>query len=115
VTMPALTPYGDAVAIARDARRRGCGKMLVVVNAEGRQTRGPQSRLYRGTVPAWLDIPGVDGTVIRRHVDDDGIIRRLTVSLDVTDVLAASDVIVLASLEDIPPPPKRVERFSMAR
>jgi len=72
------TAYPKAYA----ASRRGKPTIQLVVNAEGRRYR-PRY------ISVWRHIAGVRGWVIKRLPDDDGVITRLVVQVDVVDILAA--------------------------
>jgi hypothetical protein len=107
MTLPAVTPLIDAIAMARDAHRRGRRQITVIIDAMNRRT-------IRHTVNVWIDMPGVQGWVINRFADEDGVIERLGVMVDVIDVLAANDLLQLASNEDTMPRRRGVQ-FTIQR
>jgi len=108
--LPAVVSFAEAVDLARDARRRSLRSITVVVDAEGRRGR------MRGFAPAWRDVAGVGGPIVGRYADEDGVIERLCLRLEVVDVLAANDAAEIVRLSDPETPSRaRARRMTTAR
>lgn len=71
-----------AYAKAQSARARGIPAVELAISAEGR-------RGWRRSMRCFPEVPGVDGWVLRRVFDSDGITEGYIMRVDVVDVLAA--------------------------
>lgn len=80
--MTVFDTIDTAYAKAQFAQQRGIGQVELTIDSAGRRARRSHFR-------AFPEVPGIDGWVIRRVVDAEGITEGYVMRVDVVDVLAA--------------------------